>query len=119
MTYKLKMSDIMTVTEEEYKNGSTRLLPKEDQIPKKFWDSNNTYNRAAMRLFTTGYFPKDFTMKFQNEFMGTPEKERAFTRFYDCHIKQFYSNHSHKIAGMAYVLYLSSEQCIQDLMFIS
>ncbi len=101
MHYKLKREALSSITEEEVTGGTTRFLPKKQQIPDEFWDGN-IYTRTASSL----YFNE---RPVAGEFIFHPGFQDAdaradMLRCVRAHLRSLEAEHEHKIAGVGYMI---------------
>lgn len=107
MNYQLTQEDINSITHPEWAFGTTRLLPKESQIPDEFWvpwDKNpNIYVQIADAMFCGNPAPAG-EITFNPGFDGSPEGVQKYLRFLQAHLRSFQPEYEHKIAGLAYMI---------------
>jgi len=74
-------------------------IPKEEDIPKQFWDYENIFNQTASDLFNSGKTTTSMTLKSE---LG--EDFEDIRRALRACLGSFGPSHEHKLAGVAYML---------------
>lgn len=111
--YKLTLEDMQSITDQEFHQGTTRLLPALEDIPAEFlddsyknpWYSRNPYNRLAEALYYGDPEP-EFDVSVND---GWPEDEttiEALHRTIMAHVNSFDPPLHQKIAGVGYMISL-------------
>lgn len=95
--------DMESITDEEALRGTTRFLPKEEEIPIEHWGwfkgvRRNIYFRIAEAMYV-GEPPPMGHVTFHPGFTG-----KDMQRFLKAHMHSVYPEYQHKMAGMAYMI---------------
>lgn len=101
MAYILTAEQIGSITDLELAFATDRLLPAWEVIPEDFKDGNQ-YSKLASAIFYNDDLP-DSTIEL-NEGV-TPE---MLDRCIRAHLRSFSPGHSHKIAGVGYMIACAS-----------
>lgn len=100
---KITQNDVDATTDAEMAYGTTRCLPKWEDIPEQFKQDiyyGTIYNRMIDAWFTGSALP-------QGEVSFNPgfcHDGKDLYRFITAHLRSFAPKHEHKIAGLAYLL---------------
>lgn len=97
MSYELTREQVCSITTVDVAFPTAKLLPKEDEIPKEFFNGN-IYTEVAENYFYGLNPPKGVIVMKQD--ITTEEMIRCV----DAHIKSFGPRHEHKIAGVGYMI---------------
>lgn len=101
MPYSLTLSDLESVTDVEGAFGTTRLLPKWEDIPEDFrCFGGNLYAGLVESLFYGTEMP-ECMISFRPEFK---DGAAALNRCVRAHLTSFEPKHEHKIAGVGYMI---------------
>lgn len=100
MPYTITPDMLSATTDLEIAFGTTRLLPKIEDIPDEF-KASNTYTKLVESLFFTGK-PTDGNVAFIPPFDDASAIHLA--RTVNAHLRSFEPKHEHKIAGVAYMI---------------
>lgn len=97
--WSVTMTDILSITDEELRRGTLRLLPPADDIPEAFW-AGNAYTRIPEALYV-GDRPEhaqiDFLPGFDNDGFSLQRVTLAHLRCID-------ADYDYRIAGIGYLL---------------
>lgn len=97
MSYTLNASDLASITDVEVAFGTTRLLPKLEDIPEEF-SRGNPYTQVAEAIFYGHPLPYcEIEMKEGVDL-------RLLKRAVRAHFWSFEPKHEHKIAGVGYMI---------------
>lgn len=103
--FKISAEDVASVTDAELAFGTIRLLPKEEDIPKQFWDGN-FYTKLASAIFYNTELPSG-RIVFNEGF-----NKDSIVKAVRAHLRSFEPHHEHKIAGVGYLIACVS-QCFE------
>lgn len=104
--YVLKAEDLHQIDHIEMAFGTTKFLPKPDQIPKEFY-RGNIYTHIAEARFFGHEVPKG-TMKIRPEFY-IAGIEGKMNMLMTAHLRSWEPKHEDKIAGVGFMLYTICE----------
>ncbi|MBP0630371.1 MULTISPECIES: hypothetical protein [unclassified Cupriavidus] len=101
MTYSLSRSEVDSITEDDVKCSTMKLLPAWDDIPADFRNGNLYTHLAEARLLD--YQLPGISISFLPEFDDAAACQ-AIDRCINAHLNAFAPRHQHRIAGVGYMI---------------
>lgn len=98
MVYAITPEDTKKIDDVDVAFGTTKLLPKMEDIPKEFIiNGGNEYTKLAEKVFYGS--PLSGSILFRDGF-----DQKLFVRTVRAHLASFEPKHEHKIAGVGYMI---------------